>query len=166
MHRPLRIFYAAGPGDVVGTYRHWSAGRDDPSQVAVTYSAQFFDLCRSIGASGYVMSSHPRREVVREGAFRVEHRPIAFSKGPAALYHAGQLWSGLRMVASAARFRADAAVVSGGSTAGTVLPPVAPAVTVTERTSAGARAALALGLGVVVALFAVEVRGGRRRAVA
>jgi glycosyltransferase involved in cell wall biosynthesis len=112
---PFRIFYAAGPGDVIGTYRHSAAGRDDPSQVAVTYSAQFFDLCRSTGAAGYVMSSHPRRDVVTDGAFRVEHRPIAFSKGPAPLYHLGQIWSGVRMVASVVRFRADAAVVSGGT---------------------------------------------------
>ena len=42
--RPLRIVYAAGPGDVVGTYRHWKEGRDDPSQVAITYSGQFYDL--------------------------------------------------------------------------------------------------------------------------
>ena len=30
----LRVFYAAGPGDVIGTYRHWCEGRDDPHQVA------------------------------------------------------------------------------------------------------------------------------------
>src|SRR3954469_9280014 len=98
MSRPLRIFYAAGPGDVIGTYRHWSAGRDDPSQVAVTYSAQFLDVCRALGAAGYVMSSHPQRGGIQDGPFRVEHRPIPFTKGPAALYHLGQLWSGFRMV--------------------------------------------------------------------
>ena len=58
--RPLRILYAAGPGDVVGTYRHWKEGRDDPSQVAVTYSGQFYDLCRDLGAEGYVISYCPR----------------------------------------------------------------------------------------------------------
>src|SRR5204863_5017084 len=45
----------------------------------------------------------------------IEHRPIAFAKGPAALYHLGQLWSGVRMVGSAVRFRADVAVVSSGT---------------------------------------------------
>jgi glycogen(starch) synthase len=113
--QPVRIFYAAGPGDIIGTYRHWSAGRDDPSQVAITYSAQFFELCRAIGARGYAVSSHPRRQVVVDGPFRVEHRPIAFAKGPAALYHLGQMWSGLRMAASAVRFGADIAIVSGGT---------------------------------------------------
>jgi glycogen(starch) synthase len=115
MSRPLRIFYAAGPGDVIGTFQHWSAGRDDPSQVAITYSAQFFDLCRSIGAAGYLMSSHTQRAALRDGTFRIEHRPIAFAKGPAALYHLGQLWSGIRMVGSAVWFGADVAVVSSGT---------------------------------------------------
>ena len=48
--RAVRIFYAAGPGDIIGTYRHWSRGEYDPSQIHVTYSAQFFDVCRNIGA--------------------------------------------------------------------------------------------------------------------
>ena len=39
--KPLRILYAAGPGNVLGTYRHWRGGEDDPSQVAMTYSGQF-----------------------------------------------------------------------------------------------------------------------------
>ena len=45
---PLRILYAAGPGDVIGTYRHWKEGRDDPSQIAITYSGQFYSLCKEL----------------------------------------------------------------------------------------------------------------------
>ena len=44
--RPLRLMYAAGPGDIIGTWKHWKEGRDDPSQVAITYSGQVYDLCR------------------------------------------------------------------------------------------------------------------------
>ena len=115
MPRPLRILYAAGPGDVVGTYRHWKEERDDPSQVAVTYSGQFYELCRALGASGYVISYCPRREVVDDPPMRIEHRPLAFKNGPGPLYHLGQLWSAVRMVVSAAGFRADVAVISGGA---------------------------------------------------
>ena len=59
MSRRLRILYAAGPGDVVGTYRHWKSGVDDPSQVAITYSAQFYQLCKELDADGYVISVPP-----------------------------------------------------------------------------------------------------------
>jgi glycosyltransferase involved in cell wall biosynthesis len=116
MTRPLRIIYAAGPGDVVGTYRHWKAGRDDPSQVAVTYSGQFYDLCRELGAEGYVISYCPRRDRVADGPFRVVHRPVPFQRGPGALYYAGQIWSGLRLTGTALRYGADVVVMMSGAT--------------------------------------------------
>ncbi|MDB5331289.1 MAG: glycosyltransferase [Phycisphaerales bacterium] len=115
MPKKLCILYAAGPGDVIGTYRHWKAGRDDPSQVAVTYSGQFYSLCTEIGAAGYVVSYCPRREFVAEGDFRIEHRPVRFGKGPGPLYHLGQLWYGVRLTVTAMRFGADVAVISGGA---------------------------------------------------
>ncbi|HZK81388.1 MAG TPA: glycosyltransferase family 4 protein [Humisphaera sp.] len=115
MNGSLRILYAAGPGDVIGTYRHWKEGRDDPSQVAVTYSGQFYSLCRELGASGYVISYCPRVERVVEAPFEIEHRPVRFGKGPGPLYHLGQLWYGLRLTISAIRFKADVAVVADGA---------------------------------------------------
>ena len=113
--RPLRIVYAAGPGDVVGTYRHWKDGRDDPSQVAVTYSGQFYDLVRELAAEAYVISYCPREDRVVDGAFVVEHRPLRFARGPGPLYHLGQVWSGLRLTATALRFRADVVLTMGGA---------------------------------------------------
>jgi glycogen(starch) synthase len=108
-----RILYAAGPGDVIGTFHHWNAGRDDPSQVAVTYSSQFYDYCRDTGSSGYVISLHPRRETIVDGNLKIEHRPGRFKNGK--LFHFGQIWYGLRLVASAVKFKADVAVVAEGT---------------------------------------------------
>src|SRR5207237_2660832 len=108
-----RIFYAAGPGDVLGTYEHWLAGRDDPSQVSITYSGQFFDVCREIGAHALVISSSPRRANFRDGAMQIIHRPILFSRRSGLLYHLGQAWWGLRMSVAALRIGADVAIVSG-----------------------------------------------------
>jgi len=109
------VIYAAGPGDVIGTFRYWREGRDDPGQVAMTYSGQFFDVCRELGAHGYAIASHPRREVVHDGVFRVEHRTIPFAKAAGPLYHLGQIWMGMRMIAAAMRYRADAVVICDGT---------------------------------------------------
>src|SRR5438445_12453728 len=98
MARSLRILYAAGPGNVVGTYRHWKEGRDDPSQVSVTYSGQFYDLCRDLGAEGYVIASCPTAGRLRDGRFHLEHRPIPWEDGPGALYHLGQVWYAFRLM--------------------------------------------------------------------
>lgn len=114
--RALRVLFFAGPGDVVGTFRHWRDGRDDPGQVAMTYSGQFFDVCRDIGAEGYAIAYHPRRDSACGGALRVEHRAIPFIKSrSAALYHLGQVWSALRVIATALRFGADAVVIYDGT---------------------------------------------------
>lgn len=115
MGRPLRLLYAAGPGHVIGTYRHWKESRDDPSQVSVTYSGQFYDLCRDLGADSYVIASCPAAGRLRDGRFFLEHRPIPWQNGPGALYHLGQVWYAVRLMVSALVFRADVAVVCNGS---------------------------------------------------
>lgn len=81
----------------------------------MTYSGQFYSLCRERGARGYVISYCPRRERVKDGPFLIEHRPLRFGKGPGPLYHLEQVWYGLRLTMSAVRFRADVAVISGGA---------------------------------------------------
>jgi glycosyltransferase involved in cell wall biosynthesis len=115
MDRPLRLVYAAGPGDVIGTYRHWVAGRDDPAQVAITYSGQFYEFCKQSAALGLVISSHSRKEKMIDGAFVIEHRPAMFARGPGALYHLGQILAGLRLLISAVLFRADLLIVAEGT---------------------------------------------------
>jgi glycosyltransferase involved in cell wall biosynthesis len=108
--------YAAGPGDIIGTWRHWKENRDDPGQVAMTYSGQFYDVCKQLGAQGYAIASHPRHETVGDDQFRVEHRPIPFAKSSSALkYHLGQLISAFQMSWRAFRYRADALVICDGT---------------------------------------------------
>ncbi len=113
---PFRIVYAAGPGDVIATYQHWVNGTDDPSQVAVTYSSQFYDVCQSLHATGYILASHPRTEQLQAGSFRLEHRPILWQRSPHILFHLGQIWYGLRLVISAVRFQATVVIVADGTT--------------------------------------------------
>jgi glycosyltransferase involved in cell wall biosynthesis len=116
MPNPLRILYAAGPGDVLGTFRHWQQSHDDPSQVAMTYSGQFYDFCRAHGHQAYVISAGQRPPSrARFGSFRIDNRPIPFENRGGLLYHLGQTWASLRLLCMALRFRADAAVVVSGS---------------------------------------------------
>ncbi len=115
MAKTLRLFYAAGPGNVIGTFRHWQAGRDDPSQVSMTYSAQFFDLCRELSAEGYVVSAHPHREYIRAGQFTIEHLPKRWPKAHGPFYHVAALWYAMLIMARALRFRADVAVIAEGT---------------------------------------------------
>ena len=54
---PLRLSYFCGPGDVLGTYRHWCEGRHDPRVPIITYSSMFFELVRRLNARAQVISS-------------------------------------------------------------------------------------------------------------
>jgi len=77
-NKRLCLAYAAGPGDIVGTFSYWHKGMDDPNQVAVTYSSLFFDACRTLGAKGIAISSCSRKERIATEQFYVENLP----KGP------------------------------------------------------------------------------------
>jgi glycogen(starch) synthase len=116
MSKTLRILYAAGPGDVIGTYNYWVEGQDDPSQVGITYSSQFYEVCCALDAQAYVLASFRERKFLRDGRFIIEHRPIPLQTASGLLYHIGQLWYGLWLIVSAVRFRTNVAVVADGTT--------------------------------------------------
>ncbi|MBD2092022.1 glycosyltransferase family 4 protein [Microcoleus sp. FACHB-1515] len=112
----LRVLYAAGPGNVLGTYQHWAIGEEDPSQVSVTYSSQFFNVCRQIGAFGYIISHHSEAKLSESEQFKIEHRPKSIESKSSLHYHLGQLQYGLSLLLSALRWQADAVVIADGTT--------------------------------------------------
>jgi glycosyltransferase involved in cell wall biosynthesis len=113
--RPLRLFYASGPGDNLNTYHHWKQNQDDPGEPVVPYSGQFYDLCRDYDARGYVLSTCPRRDRLRDGRFLIEHRPYVGRSTHGALFHLAQFWYGLGLLVSALRFRPDVAIINEGA---------------------------------------------------
>lgn len=116
MPKPLRVLYAAGPGNVIGTYNYWVKGEEDPSQVSVTYSGQFYDVCQALDAEAYVISYCKQQKLIQDGRFTIEHRPMPWRRASRIFYHLGQLRYGLGLIVSAVRFRAHVAVVSDGTT--------------------------------------------------
>jgi glycosyltransferase involved in cell wall biosynthesis len=83
--------------------------------LAVTYSGQFYQVVRDLGAKAYVIASCPIRDRVRDGEFNIQHWPIPFEDNSGPLYHFGQLVYGLRLLIAALWFRADVAIVCGGT---------------------------------------------------
>jgi glycosyltransferase involved in cell wall biosynthesis len=113
--RPARIFFISGPGDVVGTFRHWKQGHDDPSQMSVTWSGQFFDVCRKLGLEAYVVAWAGQADREADARFTVVNRPKPeWSRRGGWRYHLGEQWYVLRMIAGAIRFRADTVLMAGG----------------------------------------------------
>jgi glycogen synthase len=111
-NRFKRILYAAGQGNVLGTYHYWRQGLDDPSQISITYSSLFYDLCRDLGIEALVIATHLPPDSLRDGPIRIEHRRVLWAERGGLMYHLGQLWYHSGLIASALRFRANALVVA------------------------------------------------------
>lgn len=105
------IAYAAGPGDIVNTFSYWQKGHDDPNQLSVTYSAQFFDACRNLGLRGVAISSCPRADVVKTGQFHVENLP---KRPPATTvsFHTEQVMYVRKVIGKALAEKADMLIMA------------------------------------------------------
>ena len=101
-----------GAVEVLQTFEHWREGRADPSQLHETYSGQFFSQCREMGWEALVLSSAAPCRILREQGFEIRQRPIPFQSSHWVLYHAAQIWEGVRIAVAARRFGADVVVAS------------------------------------------------------
>ena len=60
----FRIFYAGGPGNVIEAHEYWMAGTHYPNEVSITYSSQFEDFCRDVGAEAYIIAGPRKRRFI------------------------------------------------------------------------------------------------------
>ncbi len=111
MEKKLILAYAAGPGDVVTTFRQWQKGLNDPHQVAITYSGQFFDLCKKLDTKGVILSSNPRRDMVQTDRFHVENVPVS-PAGSGLHFHKTRMWSSLRFLQKARQYGGQVFIIS------------------------------------------------------
>ena len=100
----------------MGTYQYWLNGQDDPSQVSVTYSGQFYELCQNLGAEAYVIAYNEEKKFLKDGQFTIEHRPKPLQNLPGAFYHLSQIWYGIDLIKTALQWKADVVIVPDGTT--------------------------------------------------
>jgi glycogen(starch) synthase len=111
-----RVLYAAGPGNVIQAHKHWMANEDDPTQLSITFSSQFEEFCRDVGASGYIISYHEEKHIFHDGQFILEHRPKPMPNAHGIGYHASEILYGLSLLLTALRHQVDVAILDSGST--------------------------------------------------
>jgi glycogen synthase len=116
MSKQLRVLYALGPENVIDSYKSWQKGEDTPSQVSITYSSQFYEVCKSLDAKGYVMAESKLPEIITDNNFIIERRPPFFANASGILYHLRQLLRGLQLFNVAIRFRPNVVLVASGTT--------------------------------------------------
>jgi hypothetical protein len=107
----MKIMYVAGSGNIIGTFDYWKQGQDDPSQVAITYSSQFYDVCSTLNAKAYIISSYTEKQYIKDKNFILENRPILLSNKSGVLYHLGHIIYGLSLIISALKFKPDCIII-------------------------------------------------------
>lgn len=112
--KAVRIFYGAGPGNIIESHRHWREGRNDPSEVSLTFSGQMAQFCEDVSAAAYFVATHHHQGFLQDGKFRLEHRPKPARSG--ARFHLTELGYAVRLLFTALRFRAQIAFVDSGVT--------------------------------------------------
>ncbi|BAZ16530.1 group 1 glycosyl transferase [Calothrix sp. NIES-4071] len=116
MPKQLRIVYTIGPEDVIEAYKSWKKGEDASSQVSMTFSGHFYEVCAAVDAFGYVIAEASSKEVIRDERFIIERRPVPFSKAKGIFYHLRQILRGLQLFVSAVKFGADIVIADSGTT--------------------------------------------------
>jgi glycogen(starch) synthase len=111
----MKILYLAGPGNVIDTYRHWTNGQDDPNQTAVTYSGQFYDLCKENCITAKVISYNNHKNRLVDGQFDIEHRPVRFASWRGPFFHLAWYWFSFTVALSAIWCRSDVLVLMTGT---------------------------------------------------
>jgi glycogen synthase len=124
MPKQLRIVYAIGSEDVIEAYKCWMKGEDVASQLSITNSSHFYEVCTALDAVGYVIVEANVSEVIRDERFIVERRRIPFANAKGVFYHLRQIWRGLQLCASAIRFRANVVIADSGTTYWFLLLPL------------------------------------------
>lgn len=108
------IYYAAVAGDVRGTFRQWLNGEHDASQLAVTYSGMFFDLCRALRRPGVASYPARTRTYSRQDGIEVVSRPVRRGRGWR--YHWAMLQNARWILREAKRAGASDLIVMDGVT--------------------------------------------------
>jgi glycogen synthase len=108
----LRVVSFDGPGDVVGTFRRWQAGEQDPRVTHLTFSAQIFDACSALKAELWMQSENLRLDRAEHGGFLIENRGNASLARRGVAYHGSELIYSARMLAEVKRYRPHAVLIS------------------------------------------------------
>jgi glycosyltransferase involved in cell wall biosynthesis len=112
----FRVFHTAGVGKIIEAHKYWKRKEPFPSEVTITYSSQFEQFCEDIGVEAYIVGYNSERAILRDGAFTVEQRPKPLPAARGAIFHVREIFYGLGLLATAARFRANLAVIDSGTT--------------------------------------------------
>ena len=112
----LKLFFALGPGDVVGDIRRIRDRNDDSGETSITFSEQVYDYVKAKDYRALAVSHHPRRDAIDVGSFSAMNLPKRFAGRSGLMFQISQIAYGITLARRARRFGADIAIIDAGGT--------------------------------------------------
>ncbi len=124
MRERFDFIYCECSGDIAGAFEKWANGLDDSASPLISYSSQFFEFARRLGARTYALSGCPRPAVSRVDGFLVAHHRRGILHFPLFGYHLEQARYALLLFWLALRHRPRVMFVDSGVTHWIFLTPM------------------------------------------
>ena len=110
-----RVFFAAGPGNIISAHDYWKRGEHEPTEVSITFSSQVAEFCKRANSPAYFVAYKSPPARLNDGPFTLEHRPKPFPGANGIKYHLSEMIYAWGLCRTARKFRATVAVLKSGT---------------------------------------------------
>lgn len=124
MRERFDFIYCECSGDIAGAFEKWANRLDDSASPVKTYSSQFFEFARQLGARTYALSGCRRPAISRVDGFLVAHHRRGILHFPLLGYHLEQARYALLLFWLALCHRPRAIFIDSGVTHWIFLTPM------------------------------------------
>ena len=120
----IRVIYFSGPGDIVGTFRFWDRGLNDPRQQSITYSGQVYNVCKKVGCQLIAISRDVKKDSHLQGQIEAINRYTWWINQKGIRLQIGYFLRGLYIFYACVKYRPKIIFVADGNTFWFMLLPL------------------------------------------
>lgn len=109
------VLYCEHSGDIVRSFEAWNSGHHLSSETSITFSGQFFEICRSEKLTALAISSCARKATIVAPSFTVANIPRWECRIPRIGYEISVIVHAMRLLLLALRVRPKIMFVASGT---------------------------------------------------
>lgn len=122
-NKKIDLIYVEGTGDIVEALTRWYKQEDVITETSKTFSGQVFDFCKKNNLNTLAISAFNQRKEINFDGFSAFSKPKRILNGGIG-YHISQLLYGLKILATAIRYRPTYLHITNGVTHWFMLAPL------------------------------------------
>jgi len=122
-HKKIDLMYVEGTGDIVEALTRWYKQEDVITETSKTFSGQVFDFCKKNNLKTLAISAFNQHKEINFDGFSAFSKPKRMLNGGIG-YHISQMLYGLKILATAIRYRPTYLHITNGLTHWFMLAPL------------------------------------------